>query len=220
MTYPQQPPAFQNPYANNPYANPFAAPPVPESILVRHVRETLPFVVKLSGLKLAWRSTYLFMIFLAVIGALFTALLVSEMGPSALLFIPIFAAFALVIMPFVAWGARKPVLGADQAGIWVKVFRARKTVFLPWEAVGAVRIGTFAWHHELCVDAKDPAVDQALYPAAMGNLEQQAGQAMVNRRARKKLGTNIHTPLTGAPMSHEDLLAQLRYYSAGRCPIG
>jgi len=90
-------------------------------------------VVKLSALKLAWRSTYLIMIFLAVIGAL---------------------------------------------------------------------------------------MDDALYPAAIGNLEQQASQAMVNRRSRRKLGTNIHTPITGAPMSHEDLLARLRYYAAGRCPIG
>src|SRR3954453_20517892 len=45
VTHPQQPPAAPNPYA---------APAVPESIPVNHVRETLPFVVRLSPLKFAW----------------------------------------------------------------------------------------------------------------------------------------------------------------------
>jgi hypothetical protein len=203
------------------YQNRYGEPPIPESTIVRHVRETLPLVLRLSPWRFAFLGGLRYMIFFGIMGVIIGVFVAAASHDGGgLWFAVVFVAVALFIMPFLALEARKPVLGADEAGIWVKVMRSRKAVFLPWAAVALIEIRKFGTHHELCVVARDPAVDAALAPVVQGNLQQRAGQAIVNRRSRAKLGTNIHTPLTGAPMSHEDLLAKLRYYAAGRCPVG
>jgi hypothetical protein len=45
-------------------------------------------------------------------------------------------------------------------------------------------------------------------------------QAVARQRVLAAAGTYSYTPLTGSGMSNEDVLATLRGYAAGRCPVG
>jgi len=195
---------------------------VPASTLVHQVRDTLPFVVRLSPWQFAWTSVRRMMLWFGLCAlpvAVFLVIVVRS--PIPLILVPIMAAVALLMIPPLMLAVRRhPVLGADEAGLWVSVAPAKKAVFLPWDAIAEVAIKHFSAHDAVCVVPRDPAVDAALAPVTQGNMEARAGQTIAHRRMRAKLGTYIHTPLTGSGLTNEDVLAKLRYYAAGRCPVG
>jgi hypothetical protein len=67
------------------------------------------------------------------------------------------------------------------------------------------------------VKPRDPGIEGQFALVPRGRLQERAGVALAQRRRIKRLGTNIHAPITGQDV--DELLSALRYQAAGRVPI-
>ena len=200
-------------------------PPVPEdtgqpgAVLVHGVRETLPLVVRLNPWRYAWAGTrYALTVFLLMASPFVVLFLIVK---------PLFFWLPLLIVPlgllrfphlFIA-ARRGPVLGADEAGIWLRLVYTRKAVFLPWPEVFVITVEKTFGHVELCARPRDLDFDAYLAIPVRGFGDVRQGQRTATNWMRVKLGTNVHTPLTGGDVSVEEVLTKLRQFSAGRCPV-
>lgn len=193
----------------------------PRPVLVMGVRETLPLVVRLAPsafpLRAAWRlALYLLVVLVPV--AVFVGV---TADPLAGVMVLALAAISLVVVPeLVVKVKRGPVLGADKAGVWIRPLAAPHALFLPWTSVAGVYVRRTNGHECLCVRPLDPAVDAAFVPSWGGGLDRKAGAAIDNKIRYQRLGTNVFVPLTGADVATPELLRELTWYSAGRCPVG
>ena len=191
----------------------------PGAVLVHGVRETLPLVVRLDPWRYAWAGTRFaaaamlllaspFIVFLLFVNPLFFWL--------PLMIVPV----ALLRFPTLFLAARRgPVLGADEAGIWLRLVHTRKAVFLPWSEVFVITVTKTFGHVELCARPRDLDLDAALAIPVRGFGDARQGQRSATNWMRIKLGTNVHAPLTGGDVSVEEVLEKLKEFAAGRCPV-
>ena len=177
-------------------------------------------MVRLKPWRFAWAGTrHALTVFLLMASPFVVVFLIVK---------PLFFWLPLLIVPvgllrfpqlFLA-ARRGPVLGADEAGIWLRVRPARKTLFLPWTDVAEITVGKTYGHVELCARPVDFDIDVDFAPPVTFGGEQGLGQRLAADWVYRKLGTNVHAPLTGSDHTADEVLARLRHYAAGRCRFG
>jgi len=108
-------------------------------------------------------------------------------------------------------------VGADRNGIYLRPnLDKTRVLFLPWNAVEGISVRR--WHGpQLVVKPKDAGLDGPFALVASGRASQRAGVAIAQQRRMKRLGTNIHAPISGHDSA--TILNDLRYQAAGRTPV-
>jgi hypothetical protein len=199
----------------NPYGVPpggYQPPPPPQArpVVVKHIPEDQPYVVRPHlGKRLIQFGSLL--VFVLLVVACPIGLTASDGGDLAGALAPLgfilLVAFALLGLQIYLLTSGGPVLAVNPDGIWVKTRPTRgQAVFLPWGAIERVYRRRWAFDKMLCVKPWDPRSTSGLG----------AFTAVDSSMQQLFFGTGFTAPLTFGDRPENEVLGAVAHYAAGR----
>jgi hypothetical protein len=182
--------------------------------VTKRIPEDQPFIVRASvGKRLLQFG--LLGLFIAVVVACPLGLATADSGDASgllpalgCLLVLFVGLFGLQVYLLTSGG---PVLAVGPYGVWIKTRPTRgQAIWLPWELIERVYPRRWALEKMVCVKPRDPRVG--------GNLG--AFTALDSSMQQLFFGSGFTATLNFADKPEAEIMAALRGYAAGRCPVG